>query len=402
MNEQVPKFSFGIDMGTQNIREVVLSEMNGQITVVGKIESPQNGGRSKGVVTNLRNAVHALETASIEIDRMIGMNLTDAYLSINGSNVGTAPTQGGISITGSEITEADVARLKEFAVSGIVPDNRELLDVIPVEYAIAGQGGIRNPIGMRGVKLEMQANVVSALLPVCMNLKEVASTLNINALKLVPTAVAAGRAVLLESQKENGVAVVEMGAATTSVAIFMEGFLQYFGVINVGANHITNDIAISLAVSTEVAEEIKMKYVTAELIDNDKPMTMRFGDESISFTKTMVNSIVEDRLIDIFEHVKKEIAIAGYEKKLPEGVVLTGGGAEMRGIERFAREHMEVATRIGLPLMDVTHTDNETKKPRFAVAIGLALMMNDDMREQETRVEEKPMGFLGKLFGGGR
>ena len=110
MNEQTPKFSFGIDMGTQNIREVVLSEMNGQITVVGKIESPQNGGMSKGVVTNLRNAVHALETASIEIDRMIGMNLTDAYLSINGSNVGTAPTQGGISITGSEITEADVAR----------------------------------------------------------------------------------------------------------------------------------------------------------------------------------------------------------------------------------------------------------------------------------------------------
>ena len=293
MNDQLPRFMLGIDVGTQYIRAVALSEYQGEISVIANSEVKNNGGMSKGVITNLAGPVESLNRAIVMIDQTSGKSLKSAYTSINGSQVGAVQTQGMISIMGGEaISQNDLKRIQEMSLAGVIPNNREVLKVIPTNYIVDGQSGIRDPLGMNAMKLEMQASVVSALVPSCLNLRKLTENVSIESLELIPTAVAAARVVLTEQQKDNGVAVVDLGASTTSVAVFMDGFLQHYAVLNAGANNITNDLAIGLAINPGVAEEIKLRYVSADFPESDKTIVTKVGDETVSFTKDEVNQIV--------------------------------------------------------------------------------------------------------------
>lgn len=399
MNDQLPRFMLGIDVGTQHIRAVALSEYQGEISVIANSEVKNNGGMSKGVITNLNGPVESLNRAIVAIDQTSGKSLKSAYTSINGSQVGAVKTQGMISIMGGEaISLSDLKRIQEMSLAGVIPNNREVLKVIPTNYIVDGQSGIRDPLGMNAMKLEMQASVISALVPSCINLRKLTENVSIDSLELVPTAVASARLVLTEQQKDNGVAVVDFGASTTSVAVFMDGFLQHYAVLNAGANNITNDLAIGLAINPSVAEEIKLRYVSADFSESDKTIVTKIGDETVSFTKDEVNQIVRERLIDIFEHVEKILKQAGYAQKLPEGLVIVGGGAMMRNLDKFVKDLLGMAVRIGKPTEKLGGVFDLVDNPKYTTALGLALMMyDDDLMSGETDIEDHGGGFFSFL-----
>lgn len=395
MNDQLPRFMLGIDVGTQYIRAVALSEYQGEISVIANSEVRNNGGMSKGVITNLTGPVEALNKAIVVIDQTSGKSLKSAYTSINGSHVGAIKTQGMISIMGGEaISRNDLKRIQEISLAGVIPNNREALDIIPINYTVDGQSGIRDPLGMNAVKLEMEASVISALEPSCANLRKLTENVAIETVKLIPTALASARVVLTEQQKDNGVAVVDLGASTTSVAVFMDGFLQHYSVLNIGANNITNDLAIGLAINPKVAEEIKLRYVTADFPESDKKIVTKIGDETVTFTKDEVNQIVRERLIDIFEHVEKILKQAGYAQKLPEGLVIVGGGAMMRNLDKFVKDILGMAVRIGSATEKMSGVFDLVDNPKYMTAVGLALLMHDDEVMMDESSEETRGGGL--------
>lgn len=395
MNDQLPRFMLGIDVGTQYIRAVALSEYQGEISVIANSEVRNNGGMSKGVITNLTGPVEALNRAIVVIDQTSGKSLKSAYTSINGSHVGAIKTQGMISIMGGEaISRNDLKRIQEVSLAGVIPNNREALDIIPINYTVDGQSGIRDPLGMNAVKLEMEASVISALEPSCANLRKLTENVAIETVKLIPTALASARVVLTEQQKDNGVAVVDLGASTTSVAVFMDGFLQHYSVLNIGANNITNDLAIGLAINPKVAEEIKLRYVTADFPESDKKIVTKIGDETVTFTKDEVNQIVRERLIDIFEHVEKILKQAGYAQKLPEGLVIVGGGAMMRNLDKFVKNILGMAVRIGSATEKMSGVFDLVDNPKYMTAVGLALLMHDDEVMMDESSEETRGGGL--------
>lgn len=397
MNDQLPRFMLGIDVGTQYIRAVALSEYQGEISVIANSEVKNNGGMSKGVITNLTGPVESLNRAIVVIDQTSGKSLKTAYTSINGSQVGVVKTQGMISIMGGEaISPNDLKRIQEMSLAGVIPNNREVLKIIPTNYIVDGQTGIRDPLGMNAMKLEMQASVISALAPSCINLRKLTENVSVDSLELVPTAIASARLVLTEQQKDNGVAVIDLGASTTSIAVFMDGFLQHYAVLNAGANNITNDLAIGLAINPSVAEEIKLRYVSADFLESDKAIVTRIGDETVSFTKDEVNQIVRERLIDIFEHVEKILKQAGYAQKLPEGLVIVGGGAMMRNLDKFVKDLLGMAVRIGKSTEKLGGVFDLVDNPKYTTALGLALMMYDDdyLMSGEADTEERSGGFF--------
>ena len=282
------------------------------------------------------------------------------------------------------------------------------MDVIPLEYALDGQGGIKDPIGMSGARLEMRACVVSALTPNCENLKKATATADVQAERLIPSVVASAKAVLTDRQKENGVAVIDLGGATTSVAVYEEGDLQYVGVIPAGSNNITNDLAIVLAISPDLAEEIKTRFVTGNF-DTEKSPAIRVGKDKDerTFDRKEVEEVVKARLDEIFGEVRKKLKSAKYDQRLPEGIVLTGGGAKMRDIDLYAKKILESAVKIGTP-KGLGGVSDAVEKPEFATAVGLALFAAESAGQAPTTAKKSkkfkkpstsnPFGFIKKIF----
>lgn len=372
--DEVSRYAVGLDVGTENVRAIVMSVgRDGNTSVVGYGEAANTGMR-KGVVANLTGPAEAIDRMLVEVERMSGYEVNSAYVSINGAHVLSTKTEGMIALgpKDHEINEEDLMRVEESATTGRIPANRDILDVLPMGYILDGQSGIRDPLGMTGARLEIKANVLSALSPNCANLRKATEVAKVHAERLIPSVVAGARAVLSERQMENGVAVVDMGAATTSVAVFEEGDLQYVGVIPVGANNITNDLAIVLEIDTETAEDIKRRFVTGVFEESDRDIIIKRGREEMHFRRSEVNEIVKARLHEIFNGVRSELKRAGYDRRLPEGIVLVGGGVKMRDIEVFAKECLEAATRIGVP-SGLGGVSEGIEKPEYAAAVGLAL-----------------------------
>lgn len=401
------RFVTGLDVGTENVRAVIASvDKEGKIAIVGFNEG-KSAGMRKGIPANLAGPAGAIDKMLGDAERMGGYDVRSAYVSINGSTVMSTHTEGMIAVgtVEHEIDQEDLMRVEDIAVSGRIPANREVLDVIPLEYALDGQGGIKDPIAMAGARLEVRACVVSALAPNAENLKKATLAADVKALKLVPTAVAAAKAILNERQKENGVAVVDLGATTTSIAIYEEGDLQYVGVIPVGSNNITNDLAIVLAIDPELAEEIKTRYVTGDF-DSDKSLTIKVGKHGErTFERKEVEEVVKARLEEIFSEIRKKLKSAHYDQRLPEGIILTGGGAKMRDIEVFAKTCLEAAVKIGIPA-GLDGVADAVAKPEFAVSVGLAILAAEESElnapaqgKKSKKPKKKPSGnIIKKIF----
>lgn len=401
------RFVTGLDVGTENVRAVIASvDKEGKVAIVGVSEG-KSAGMRKGVPANLAGPAGAIDKMLGSAERMGGYDVRSAYVSINGSTVMSTNTEGMIAVGNMdhEINDDDLMRVEDIAVSGRIPANREVLGVVPLEYALDGQAGIKDPLGMSGARLEIRACVTSALTPNVENLKKTTAAADVQALKLVPTAVAAAKAVLNDRQRENGVAVIDFGAATTSIAIYEEGDLQFVSVIPVGSNNITNDLAIVLAIDPELAEEIKTRFVTGNF-DSEKSLTIKVGKHGErTFERKEVEVVVKARLEEIFAEIRKKLKAAHYDQRLPEGIVLTGGGARMRDIEIFAKECLEASVKIGIP-QGLEGVSDAVAKPEFAVSTGLALLAAEESQhiplkgKKSKKTPKKPSegNLLKKLF----
>lgn len=375
MQEQ-SRYAVGIDVGTTTIRCVVghVDPATGTPTIVGVGQAP-NSGMRKGTVVNLSGPAHAIDQALGDAERMSGHEVNDATISVNGSHILSTKADGMIAVgmADHEITAEDLQRLEEVATTGKVPANREILEVVPFSYTLDGQGGVKDPIGMTGTRLEILANVVSAMGPYISNLQKASELATVAPNAMVPSAMAAAKAVLNESQIESGVAVIDMGGATTGVAVFEEGDLQYVGVVPMGGANITNDLAIGLKTDPEIAEKVKVQHGVGVSRKENEGVSIKQDNEILTFNTSEIDEIVEARLEEIFELVNIELKKAGRAGQLPSGVVLVGGTSNLKAIAEFAKEHLGVAARMG-KAMGFGGVADDIDKPQFATAVGLMLI----------------------------
>jgi cell division protein FtsA len=374
--QETSRYAVGIDIGTTTVRCVVghLDATTGAPTIVGVGQAP-NSGMRKGIVANLTGPAQAIDDALGEAERMSGYQVNAASISINGAHILSTKADGMIAVGGMdhEITPQDLARIEEVATLGKVPANREILEVVPHSYRLDGQDNIKDPLGMTGNRLEISANVVSALAPHLSNLQRSAEMAKVEPRTITPAILGAARAVLSEQQIENGVAVVDLGGATTSLAIFEEGDLQYVAVIPVGGVNITNDLAIGLKTDPEIAEKVKLANATAVTRKNDERISIKIEKETHNFDSSDVDEIVGARLDEIFDAIQKELKKAGRAGKLPSGVVLTGGTAKIKGIAEYTKEKLGLAARVGKSSGYGGVADN-IEEPQFATVVGLMLL----------------------------
>lgn len=374
--QETSRYAVGIDIGTTTVRCVVghIDGTSGTPTIVG-VGVAANSGMRKGVVAHLAGPAKAIDDALGEAERMSGYQVNEASLTINGSHIMSTKADGMIAVGAldHEITNDDLARIEDVATIGKVPANRTILEVVPHSYRLDGQDDIKDPRGMTGTRLEIDANVISALTPHLTNVQKAAEMATVTPHSITPAALAAARAVVSEQQMENGVAVIDLGGATTGIAIFEDGDLQYTSVIRAGGMNISNDLAIGLKTDPEVAEKVKIAHAIAGGHEAEQTISVKRDDQTHSFSTSDIDEIVDARLDEMFEAVQAELKKAGRAGKLPSGVILTGGTANMKGIVAYAKEKLSLAARVGKPT-GYAGVAEHIDEPQFAAAIGLMLI----------------------------
>lgn len=400
------RYAVGIDIGSTTVRCVVghLDPATGAPTIVGVGEAPNTGMR-KGVIVNLQGPAQAIDTALGEAERMSGHQVDAGSVSINGAHILSTTADGMIAVGAADhqVDSEDIARLTEVATVGKVPANREILDVVPHSYRLDGQDNIKDPVGMSGTRLEISANVVSALAPNFAALHSALDLAKVAPRTITPSVVAAAQSVLGEQQLENGVAVIDLGGTTTGIAIFEEGDLQYTAVIPVGSNSLTNDLAIGLKTDPEIAEQVKLVHGSATKQDGSDQVSVKHEDQELSFARADVEEIIEARLEELFEAITKELKKAGRHAKLPSGVVLVGGGANLKGIVEYSREVLGLAVRLGAA-KGFGGVAEQLDRPQFAAAAGLMLLdaQSNQMPQKSsprTKATENAGGILKRFLG---
>lgn len=409
------RYAVGIDIGTTTVRCVVghIDGATGTPTIVGVGKAPNKGMR-KGVVANLNGPAAAIDDALGEAERMSGYQVNAASVSINGQHILSTKADGMIAVGAMdhEINHDDIARLEEVATTGKIPANREIVEVVPHSYRLDGQDNIKDPIGMTGTRLEINANVVSVLAPYLHNLQKAADMAKVDAHAIIPSVLASAKSVLSEAQLENGVAVIDFGGATTSIAVFEEGDLQYVGVTPIGGVNITNDLAIGLKTDPEIAEKVKVTHANVGKRDGHAGVTLKHDGQTYTFDLSEIDEIIEARLEEIFEAIQKELKKAGRAGRLPSGVVLTGGTANIKNLAEYAKTQLGVAARVGKS-NGYGGVSEDAEKPEFAVAVGLMMIDSEGaMTVQKSGSStgkfsgkqakvgiEKAGGFLSKLLG---
>lgn len=404
MQEQ-SRYAVGIDVGTKNVRCVIgYIDADGDAPKIVGVGTAPNSGMRKGTVTNLAGPAEAIDTALGAAERMSGHQVKTAVLSVNGSHLTSTKADGMITVgtTDNEVTPGDIVRLEDMATTGKIAQNREILEIVAHSYRLDGQDNIKDPIGMTGTRLEIKANVVSGLLPHITNLQKLAEMAKVEVSSVVPAVLASAQAVLTENQRENGVAVLDIGAATTGVAVFEEGDLQYLSVIPLGGQNVTNDLAIGLRTDPEIAESVKLAHARFGGKKLGKVET-KHEKKTYSFEQSEIDEIVGARYEEIFEAIAKELKKAGRAGKLPSGAVLTGGGANTKGLIDFTKEQLGVAARLGKP-SEYGGASNEIKGPEFSAAAGLMLIdaasgvSYAKSPQNAKKAAEKAGGFLRGIF----
>ncbi len=406
MQEVISKYAVGIDIGTTTVRCVVghIDGTTGVPTIVG-VGVALNSGMRKGNVVNLAGPAQAIDEALGEAERMSGYQVDTATISINGTHILSTHADGMIAVGSAnhEIIEEDIMRIEEVATLGKVPANREILEVVPHAYKLDGQDNIKNPVGMTGTRLEIDAHVVSVLTPNLLNLQKAVESAKVSPRTIVVAGVAAARSVLSEQQIENGVALIDIGGSTTNIAVYEEGDLQFTAVIPIGGINITNDLAIGLQIDQEIAEKLKIEHASAISGKDTSGISLEHGGEIYSFSTADIDEIVEARLEEIFEAVNKELARAGRAGKLPSGVILTGGTAQLKGISDYTKESLGLAARKGLAAGFGGVADG-IDKPQFATAVGLMLIDSESISAGSNKFSGKNalkggVGIFSKLIG---
>ncbi|MCH8748531.1 cell division protein FtsA [Patescibacteria group bacterium] len=381
----------GIDVGSSTVRVAVAQAEteSGEPMILGTAVEPMEG-MQKGVITDVEEAVTAVSKALDVAERVAGQPIEHAYVSINGSHISSQNSRGVIAVSRAdgEITAEDVARVINAAQAISLPSNREILHVLPQHFIVDGQEHIHDPVGMTGVRLEVETHIIEGSAPFIKNLTKVVNQAGIHVEDFVFSPLAAGVAVLEKRQKELGVVLVELGAGTTSIVAFEENVLLHTAVLPLGSTHITNDIAIGLRTSIDVAEKVKKESGTA-LVDEVKAsdtvtIEAEGDDEPEPVSKKEIANIIRARLDEIFTFVDHELKNVNRSGLLPAGAVFTGGGAQLPGVVEVAKKRLRLPAIVGRP-KEIAGLIEQISEPESAVMVGLVIWA----LEQEGRDSRK-------------
>ncbi len=372
------QYIVGLDVGTDTIRVVQGKlEETGRLNIIGAASVPANGLR-KGVIVDIDEAVSSISAVLEKVERMTGVPVTHANISVGGNHITCMDSKGVIAVSRAdgEISENDVIRVIDASQAVSIPPNREVIHVIPKTFTLDGQSGIKDPIGMTGIRLEVETIIIHGALPFLKNLNKAITQAGLEVDQLVLSPLAAAQSVLNKRQKELGVAIVDLGAGTTSLAVYEENNLIHTAIIPIGSMHMTNDIAIGLRCTIDTAEKVKTLYGKASpaLVDKLAEIDMSKIDpqEESRVSQQLVAEIIEARLEEIFDRVTAELKRIDRDGKLPAGIILTGGGAALPGVVDFAKHYLRLPVAIGVPSETDTIID-QVVDPSFATVVGLSL-----------------------------
>lgn len=394
-----------IDVGTTKVCALV-GELSGsgEVQIDGVGVAPSRGLR-RGMVINIDEATESIRAAVERAERSSGTKILSAYVGITGSHISSLNNRGVIAITRDDrlISHDDVMRVLEAAQAIHIPNNREVLHVIPRSYTLDGQDGVKNPVGMHGFRLDVETHIVTGSVTAIQNLTKCVEPLGIQLEDLVLEPLASSEAVLTEEEKEMGVVLADIGGGTTDIAVFIEGSIWHTSVLPVGGNHFTNDIAIGLRMPFAAAEELKIKYGHAQPGEVDPEESLEVtafgGDGERNVLRRHLSEIIRARAEELAEMILVDMKRSGYEALLPAGLVLTGGTANLCGIAPASAHILQWPVRVGTP-RGVTGLVDTVSNPAYATSIGLLLW---GLKQGEEGDKERQLGFgiqeLTKRFG---
>jgi cell division protein FtsA len=339
-------------------------------------------GMRRGVVAHIDDAAEAIVQVLTEAERVSGMHIKGATVNVNGPHVNGVNSKGVIAISAAnrEISAEDRMRAEEAATIMQLPSNREIIQVFAKNYRLDGQENIKDPVGMHGVRLEVDTHIVTAATPNLRSLDMALEKAQITPHNHTLSSLAATEAVMDRQQKEAGTVLLDIGAGTTNLVVLEDGEVQHVAILPLGSMHITNDLAIGLKTDLDIAEAVKVKYASLEPHASKRDIRIRAQSKDHLFKAEEVAMITEARVEEIFEYVQKELVRIHRAHKLPGGVVIVGGAAKLPGIAEFAKEKLQLASRIG-KIHSVSGLVDTVADPEFAVATGL--MMLDMLLEPE-------------------
>ncbi|HVM29591.1 MAG TPA: cell division protein FtsA [Candidatus Limnocylindrales bacterium] len=386
----------GIDVGTSKV-VVLIGELtrDGSLTIIGK-GAPPSAGLKKGVVINIDQTVSSISTAREQAERLSGYRVESAIVGVGGNHVESQNSRGAVAVSGPrrEVSVEDIERATEVARAVTIPSNREVLHVLPRGFVVDGQEGVKDPLGMSAVRLEVETHIVHASATAVQNLTKCVQRAEVRIDELVANSLASADAVLTETERELGVAVADFGAGTIDLALFLDGSPFHAAVLPLGGNNVTNDVAIGLKTSLSAAEALKISHGTADpanIAGDDKVSVEDIGEGSgRTASRAELAAIIEARMREVFEKIGEEIERAGNRGMLPAGLVLTGGAAQLPGTAELGREVLQMPVRVAVPTGVGGLTDN-LLTPAYSNAIGLLLWGARTVRGYEPlRYESAP------------
>lgn len=407
------KIIAGIELGSSKISTLVAQIASDQITFENSINivgaaSSESKGIKKGQIVNIEEATDATISSVEAAERMAGYNLDKAYISIGGAHINSQNSHGVVAVSdpNGEISQDDVSRVIDAASAISLPQSREIIHILPRDYVVDGEAGAKDPLGMSGIRLEVDTHIVTASSAVVKNIRKVIDEVGIEIEGLVYSGLAASEAVLSETEKELGCVLIDVGGGTTSIAVFVEGSLSYSSVIPIGAKNVTNDLAIGLRVSLESSEKIKIMLSDvgkSKKDDSDEVdlSVLDLPDVKKISKKTLVEGIIKPRLNEIFSIVRLELEREGLSGRIPSGAIITGGGAETAGCLESAKRTLSLPIRIGKP-RGVGGLIDDIMTPAYATGTGLIIygahsLSNEPLTSFTKKLKLPTKGIAGKI-----
>jgi len=396
----------GLDIGTTKICCIVGEVMNEGVDVVGIGTHPSKGLR-KGVVVNIESTVNSIKKAVEEAELMAGCEITSVFAGIAGGHIKGINSHGIVAIKDKEVTPADVERVIDAAQAVSIPLDREVIHVIPQQFIVDDQDGVRDPVGMSGVRLEAKVHIVTGAVTSAQNIIKCCNRAGLNVNDIILQQLASSEAVLSNDEKDLGVVLLDIGGGTTDIAIFSQGSIVHTAVLTIGGNHLTNDVAVGLRTPQHEAEKIKQRYGSccAGMVHKDETIEVPSvgGRSPRVLSRQILAEILEPRMEEIFTLAHQEIARSGYEDMMAAGVVLTGGTTSLEGAVEIAEQIFNLPVRKGLPkriggLVDVV------RNPMYSTGVGLNLLGSNNRDEQRFKVRDrnvynKVKGRMRELLG---
>lgn len=375
----------GLDIGTSKVVAVVgKTNEDGSLEVLG-LGSSQSRGLKKGVVVNIDTTVESIQRAIEEAELMAGCPVNSVYCGIAGSHIKSMNSHGIVAIKDKEVVQADIDRVIDAAKAVAIPADQRVLHILPQEFIIDEQGGVREPLGMAGVRLEAKVHLVTSAVNAVQNIEKCARLSGLQANDIVLEQLASSYAVLTDDEKELGVCMVDIGGGTTDIAIFTGGAIRHTSVIPIAGDQVTNDIAMALRTPTQHAEDIKIKYACAltQLAGPDERIKVpSVGDRPPrDLSRQALAEVVEPRYEELFTLVQSELRRSGFEELISAGVVLTGGSAKMEGVVELAEEIFHMPVRLGTPKGILGLTD-AILDPVYSTGVGLLLYGQKELQEK--------------------